>query len=203
MGRHHFPSSTDTCILNSVCSYQNGFGHCRLLCQPKSYESIWRSPYVVLGLDSHCLLPLSQIKLSSITEPLGTSAPYLSDFVALHATHGLDYPLLSPVMLNLLAACIAPSPTFDSLPSATPQHPASSGVPTEFRLSQSRLTSPHFSTLESVLKPNHTLPPCSFPIPSSCFNISVAIPRNASLSPQAVLQGRWDPFSGPPDSTTD
>lgn len=123
--------------------------------------------------------------------------PYLPTSTPPVASPRLDCPPLSPSTLNLLAACIAPSPTFDSISPEASLHPTSSRIPISLGLSQSGISSIHHSTPDNNHNP--TSFKGSFPIPPNNFNILAFNPWNSSPSPQEVSQGNQDPFQGHPD----
>jgi len=170
-----------TCIPDSVCSCWNGVRRCQLFCRPESQRVDSTLPHIMSSLGPHWTLFLLKTGPLFVTEFSGPSVPYLPASTPPVASPGLDYAPFYPSMFNLLAAFIAPSPTFDSISPEASLHPASSGIPISLGLSQSGISSIHHSTLDN--NPNPTSFQGSFPIPSGIFNSLAVNPWNSSPSP--------------------
>jgi len=102
---------------------------------PNPYEPIWALPHTMSSSGPHFTLFHLWIGLLSVIELSKPYVPYLSASTPPIASRRLDFPPLSPTTLNLLAACIAPSPNFDSILPEASLHLVLFGIPISLGLS--------------------------------------------------------------------
>lgn len=117
---------------------------------------------------------------------------------SLHCLNGSRLPTSFTFHSQSFGLLHNPSPSFDLPSPDTSQQPSSSALPSSLGFIHAGELPTH-SLIPSTL-PNPTSNLGRSSIPSSCFEISVVNPWNISLSPQAYLQGSWDPFQDHPTS---